>query len=103
MKKLLISLLSVAALSSAANAAINHIRDWALGTPANDWVSMGVYSDGSYGIEKGLIYSFPCVCKNGEYKIVQGLEIDAFSRARIDASVAELGEERDAVRQLGLI
>ena len=89
--------------ASAANAAIDHIRSWATDTPEGDWVSMAVPSDGSYGVPEGLISSFPCVCKNGEYKIVQGLEIDAFSRARIDASVAELGEERDAVRQLGLI
>jgi malate dehydrogenase len=86
--------------ASAANAAINHIRDWALGTPANDWVSMGVYSDGSYGIEKGLIYSFPCVCKNGDWEIVQGLEINEFSRARMQATEKELQEERDAVKEL---
>jgi malate dehydrogenase len=89
--------------ASAANAALEHVRSWVQGTPAGDWVSMAVPSDGSYGVPEGLISSFPCTCVNGEYKIVQGLEIDAFSRARIDASVAELGEERDAVRQLGLI
>ena len=89
--------------ASAANAALGHIRSWVLGTPEGDWVSMAVPSDGSYGVPEGLISSFPCTCVNGEYKIVQGLEIDAFSRARIDASVAELAEERDAVRQLGLI
>ena len=89
--------------ASAANAAVDHIRSWVLGTPAGDWVSMSVPSDGSYGVPQGVMSSFPCVCENGEYKIVQGLEIDAFSRARIDASVAELIEERDAVRELGLI
>jgi malate dehydrogenase len=89
--------------ASAANAALEHIRSWVQGTPEGDWVSMAVPSDGSYGVPEGLISSFPCTCENGEYSIVQGLEIDAFSRARIDASVAELAEERDAVRQLGLI
>jgi len=89
--------------ASAANAAIDHIRDWVQGTPAGDWVSMSVPSDGSYGVPEGLISSFPCTCANGDYSIVQGLEIDAFSRARIDASVAELLEERDAVKELGLI
>ena len=89
--------------ASAANAAIDHIRDWVQGTPAGDWVSMSVPSDGSYGVPEGLISSFPCTCSNGDYSIVQGLDIDAFSRARIDASVAELLEERDAVKELGLI
>jgi malate dehydrogenase len=89
--------------ASAANAAVDHIRSWVLGTPAGDWVSMSVPSDGSYGVPQGVMSSFPCVCENGDYRIVQGLEIDAFSRARIDASVAELIEERDAVRELGLI
>jgi malate dehydrogenase len=89
--------------ASAANAAVDHVRSWVMGTPTGDWVSMSVPSDGSYGVPEGVMSSFPCVCENGEYKIVQGLEIDAFSRARIDASVAELIEERDAVRQLGLI
>ena len=89
--------------ASAANAAIDHVRSWALGTPAGDWVSMSVPSDGSYGVPEGIISSFPCTCKDGKYSIVQGLEIDAFSRARIDASVAELREERDAVNALGLI
>lgn len=86
--------------ASAANAAIFHMRDWALGTPANDWVSMGVYSDGSYGIDKGLIYSFPCVCKNGDWEIVQGLEINAFSQSKMKATEKELQEERDAVKAL---
>ena len=89
--------------ASAANAAIDHMRDWAQGTASGDWVSMAVPSDGSYGVPEGLISSFPCVCKNGEYSIVQGLEIDAYSRGKIDASVAELEEERAAVRDLGLI
>ncbi|HNG61066.1 MAG TPA: malate dehydrogenase [Cellvibrionaceae bacterium] len=86
--------------ASAANAAICHIRDWALGTADGDWVSMGVYSDGSYGIEEGLIYSFPCTCSNGQWSIVQGLDIDAFSRARMSATEKELQEERDAVKSL---
>ena len=89
--------------ASAANATIEHARDWVLGTPENDWVSMAVVSDGSYGVQKGLISSFPITVKNGEYEIVQGLEINDFSRAKIDASVAELVEERDAVKDLGLI
>jgi len=89
--------------ASAANAAIDHVRSWALGTPTGDWVSMAVPSDGSYGVPEGLVSSFPCVCKDGRYEIVQGLKIDDYSRAKIDASVAELIEERDAVRALGLI
>ncbi|MBM7770234.1 malate dehydrogenase [Actinokineospora baliensis] len=89
--------------ASAANAAIDHIHDWVLGTPAGDWTSMAVPSDGSYGVPEGIISSFPVTTANGEYQIVQGLEINEFSRARIDASVAELVEERDAVRALGLI
>jgi len=86
--------------ASAANAAIGHMRTWALGSPEGDWVSMGVYSDGSYGIQQGLIYSFPCVCKDGDWQIVQGLEINDFSRARMAASENELSEERDAVSHL---
>jgi len=89
--------------ASAANAAMDHIRSWHLGTPEGDWVSMGIPSDGSYGVPEGLMSSFPCTCSGGEYSIVQGLEIDEFSRAKIDASVAELQEERDAVAALGLI
>jgi malate dehydrogenase len=89
--------------ASAASAALDHVRDWALGSPADDWVSMAVCSDGSYGVPEGLISGFPCTTKNGEWSIVQGLDIDEFSRARIDASVGELGEERDAVGELGLI
>ena len=86
--------------ASAANAAIGHMRSWALGTPEGTWVSMGVYSDGSYGIDKNLIYSFPCVCKNGDWQIVQGLEVNDFSRARMAATETELREERDAVSHL---
>ena len=89
--------------ASAANAAMEHVRSWVLGTPDGDWVSMAVPSDGSYGVPEGLISSFPCTCANGSYSIVQGLDIDAYSRAKIDASVNELREERDAVRALGLI
>jgi malate dehydrogenase len=86
--------------ASAANAAINHVRTWVLGTTEGDWTSMGVYSDGSYGIQKGLIYSFPCVCKNGDWEIVQGLEINDFSREKMSATEQELAEERDAVAHL---
>lgn len=89
--------------ASAANAAMEHIRSWVLGTPDGDWVSMAVPSDGSYGVPSGLISSFPCTCANGSYSIVQGLDIDNYSRVKIDASVNELIEERDAVRTLGLI
>jgi malate dehydrogenase len=89
--------------ASAANAAISHVHDWALGTPAGDWVSMGVYSDGSYAVPKGLISSFPVTCADGDWSIVPSLDVNDFSRARIDASNAELAEERDAVQQLGLI
>lgn len=86
--------------ASAASSAIDHIRNWALGTPANDWVSMAVPADGSYGIEPGVIYSFPCTCDNGRWKIVQGLDIDGFSRERMDATDRELREEREAVKDL---
>jgi len=89
--------------ASAANAAIDHVYDWVNGTPDGDWVSMAVPSDGSYGVEEGLISSFPCTTANGEWSIVEGLEIDEFSRSRIDATVGELAEERDAVKGLGLI
>ena len=86
--------------ASAASAAIDHMRDWALGTPDGDWVSMAVPSDGSYGIEAGVIYGFPVTCKDGKYQIVQGLEINEFSRARMDATEKELREERAAVENL---
>jgi malate dehydrogenase len=89
--------------ASAANAAVDHLHDWVLGTPAGDWVSMAIPSDGSYGVEEGLISSFPVTCSGGAYEIVQGLEISEFSQGRIDATVKELGEELDAIRQLGLI
>lgn len=88
---------------SAANATINHVRDWVRGTPEGDWVSMSVPSDGSYQVPEGLICSFPCTTTDGAYQIVQDLTINDFSRGKIDASVAELVEERDAVRALGLI
>ena len=89
--------------ASAANAAIDHVHDWMLGSADGDWVSMGVRSDGSYGVAEGLMSSFPCTCANGEWEIVPDLEIDEFSRGRIAASVAELEEERDSVKELGLI
>lgn len=89
--------------ASAANAAIDHVHTWVNGTAAGDWTSMGIPSDGSYGVPEGIISSFPVTTKDGKYEIVQGLDINEFSRARIDASVAELVEERDAVRELGLI
>jgi len=89
--------------ASAASAALDHVREWALGTAGGDWVSMAVCSDGSYGVPEGLISGFPCTTENGNWKIVQGLELNDFSRGRVDASVAELGEERDAVSELGLI
>jgi len=86
--------------ASPASSAIDHRRSWALGTAEGDWVSMAVPSDGSYGIEPGIVYSYPCVCADGDYQIVQGLEIDDFSRARMDASEAELREERLAIEDL---
>jgi malate dehydrogenase len=89
--------------ASAANATVEHMRDWVLGTPDDDWVSMAVPSDGSYGVAEGLISSFPCTTAEGEYAIVQGCTINDFSRGKIDASVAALAEEREAVRGLGLI
>ena len=89
--------------ASAANAAVDHVKDWILGTPSGDWVSMAVPSDGSYGVPEGLISSFPVTCSNGEYRIVGGLELDDFSRSCISASVEELIVERDTVRALGLL
>ena len=89
--------------ASAANATVEHMRDWMLGTPEGDWVSMSVPSDGSYGVPEGIISSFPCTVADGKYSIVQGLEINDFSRSRIDASVAELQDEKAAVTELGLI
>ncbi|MQA62112.1 MAG: malate dehydrogenase [Actinophytocola sp.] len=89
--------------ASAASAAIDHVHTWVNGTAEGDWVSMGIPSDGSYGVPEGLISSFPVTCSGGSYEIVQGLEIDDFSRAKIDASVQELADEREAVSKLGLI
>jgi malate dehydrogenase len=89
--------------ASAANAAIDAMHDWMLGTPSGDWVSMSIPSDGSYGVDEGLISSFPVTCSGGSYEVVQGLEIDDFSRSRIEKTVNELKEEREAVKQLGLI
>jgi malate dehydrogenase len=86
--------------ASAASAAIDHVHDWMLGTPEGDWVSMGIPADGSYGITAGVIYSYPVTCANGTYKIVHGLSVDAFSRAKMDATDKELREERDGVKEL---
>lgn len=89
--------------ASAANAAIEHVHDWINGTPEGDWTSAAVVSDGSYGVPKGLVSSFPVVSRDSKYEIVQGLDVDEFSRARIDASVQELADEQDAVQKLGLL
>jgi malate dehydrogenase len=89
--------------ASAANAALDHVRNWVLGSPKGDWVSMAVCSDGSYGVPEGIISGYPVTAGKGEYKIVQGLELDTFAKTRFEASVAELVEERDAVAQLGLL
>ena len=89
--------------ASAANAAIDHVYDWVNGTPEGDWVTAGIPSDGSYGIPEGLLAGFPVTATGGSWEIVQGLELSDFSRARVDASVAELVEERDAVKELGLL
>ena len=89
--------------ASAANAAIDHVFSWVNGTPDGDWTSAAIVSDGSYGVPEGLVSSFPVTSSGGEWEIVQGLDVDDFSRARIDASVAELAEERDAVQSLGLV
>jgi malate dehydrogenase len=88
--------------ASAASAAVDHVHDWVTGT-GDEWVSMGIASDGSYGVPEGLISGFPCTCSGGEYSIVQGLELDDFSRSKIDATVAELTDERDTVKEQGLI
>ena len=98
--KAIIEARGASSAASAANAAIDHMRTWALGTDDGDWVSMAIPSDGSYGIPEGLIYSFPCTCSGGEYSIVQGLEIDDFSREKMDATAAELSEEREEVKDL---
>jgi malate dehydrogenase len=89
--------------ASAANAAIDHVHDWVLGTPEGDWVSMAVPTEGAYGIEEGVFAGHPCTCSGGQYKVVQGLELDEFSQSRIDATINELREEREAIKQLGLI
>ncbi|MET0102505.1 MAG: malate dehydrogenase [Sedimenticola sp.] len=86
--------------ASAADAVVDHVHNWALGTPEGDWVSMSVPSDGSYGIEEGVVFSYPVTCKNGEYEIVQGLELDALSRSRLDASEKELRQERAIIEEL---
>ena len=86
--------------ASAASSAIDHMRSWALGTKEGDWVSMAVPADGSYGIEEGIIYSYPCVCKDGDFEIVQGLEISDYSLEKMDATEKELREEADAVKSL---
>ncbi|MDH3545882.1 MAG: malate dehydrogenase, partial [Gammaproteobacteria bacterium] len=86
--------------ASAASAAIDHVNNWVLGTPDDDWVSMAISADGSYGIEPGVIYSYPVRCRDGNYEIVQGLSIDAFSRTRMDATETELREERAAIESL---
>jgi malate dehydrogenase len=89
--------------ASAANAAIDHVYDWVNGTAEGDWTSAAIMSDGSYGVPEGLISSFPVTAADGAWSVVQGLDVDDFSRGKIDASVAELVEERDAVRELGLL
>ena len=89
--------------ASAANAAIDHVHDWVLGTPDGDWVSMGVPTDGSYGVEEGIVAGLPCRCEGGEWSVVEGLDVPDFSRSRIDASAEELKAERDAVAELGLV
>jgi len=89
--------------ASAANAAVDHVRDWVLGTPEGDWVSMGIPSDGSYGIDEGLIFGFPVTTSGGSYQIVQGLELNDFSKSRLDVTVNELKDERETVKQLDLI
>ena len=89
--------------ASAANAAVGHVRDWVMGTPDGDWVSMGIPSDGSYGIDEGVIFGFPVTCSGGSYEIVQGLDLNDFSQSRLDVTVNELKDERDTVKQLDLI
>ena len=89
--------------ASAANAAVEHVRDWVLGTPEGDWVSMGIPSDGAYGVEEGLIFGFPVTCAGGSYQVVQGLDLNDFSQSRLDVTVNELKDEREMVKQLDLI
>ncbi len=89
--------------ASAANAAVEHVHDWVLGTPDGDWVSMGIPSDGSYGIDEGLIFGFPVTCSNGSYEIVQGLDLNDFSRSRLEVTVNELKDERETIKRLELV
>ena len=89
--------------ASAANAAVDHVRDWVLGTPDGDWVSMGIPSDGSYGIDEGLMAGLPVTCSGNSYQVVQGLELNDFSRSRLEVTVKELKDEREMVKQLDLI
>jgi malate dehydrogenase len=98
--KAIIDARGLSSAASAANAAIDHVHDWVLGTPEGDWVSMAVPSDSSYGIPEGIIYGFPCTCKNGRWSIVEGLKINDFSRAKMDATAGELQEEAAAVAHL---
>ena len=98
--KAIIEARGLSSAASAASAAVDHIHDWVLGTPEGDWVSMAVPSDGSYSVPEGILYGFPCTCRDGRWSIVQGLEINAFSRERMDATAAELQEEADAVADL---
>ncbi len=98
--KAIIEARGLSSAASAANAAIDHVHDWLLGTPEGDWVSMAVPSDGSYGVPEGLVYGFPCTCKNGRWSIAQGLQINDFSRVKMDATAAELQEEAAAVAHL---
>ena len=86
--------------ASAANAAIDHMHDWIMGTPEGDWITMGIPADGSYGIAEGVLYGYPVTCKDGQYQIVKGIEISDFSRKRMEATLKELHEERDGVKQL---
>jgi len=86
--------------ASAANAAIDHVRDWVMGTPEGDWVTMGIPADGSYGISEGVLYGYPVTCKGGQYQVVKGIEISDFSRKRMDATLKELHEERDGIKSL---
>ena len=89
--------------ASAANAAVDHVHDWVMGTPEGDWVSMGIPSDGSYGVDEGVIFGFPVTCSGGAYEIVQGLDLNDFSQSRLDVTVNELQDERETVKQLDLI
>ena len=89
--------------ASAANAAVDHVRDWVLGTSEGDWVSMGIPSDGSYGVDEGLISGFPVTCANGSYEVVQGLDVNDFSRSRLETTVNELKDERETIKRLELV